>query len=77
MSKSTAISVTTESSDHYLFLEPRELNRDTLIEVLKNELGDEFNWISDFTIESSGYDFPEKDESEAWDIVQEHFGEEC
>lgn len=43
-----AITVSTESSDHYIFAFDGQPTQKEIIEKLKEELGDEYNWICSY-----------------------------
>ncbi len=55
MSESTAVFVKTESSDNYLYSISREMTIEEVIAHLKEDMGDEFDCISEAMIETNGY----------------------
>lgn len=54
--EATSIHIITESSDHYNYLEEIEFTTESLIDWLKEQLGDEFAYISNISIQTLGYD---------------------
>jgi len=53
--KATAINVRTESSDNYLWCEPRDFNTEAIINFIREKLGDEASYVSYLVISTTGY----------------------
>ena len=69
MSIATAISVTTQSGDSYLFCEDDGFSSDSLVKYLKDTLADEFIWIDRINVEAHGWDVNTLNIDEVLDVV--------
>jgi len=65
-----AIYVKTESGDDYLYCETVEFTTESFIEYLKENLGEEFAYIGDFSLVSVDYECKVDDEI-VWDAISE------
>jgi len=67
----TAISVHTESGERYLFCEEDGFTEEGLIKFLREQLGDEYPWISDWDIVGLNWDSGTIDPYIVWKDLQE------
>jgi len=56
MTVATAVAVGTSSNDHYYYCVEDGFSAESLIKFLKDELGEEFPWISFLNVEPLNWD---------------------